>query len=71
MGNKVVLTKKVSFDSLKDTDENIAAMGNIIQDSGATPNQKWSQEKFHDNGKPICVFSFFNEFFKFINVLIH
>jgi hypothetical protein len=38
MGNEVVPTGKVSFDELKDTKENIAAMGSIIQDGGAAPN---------------------------------
>ena len=40
MGNEVVPTIKVSFDKLKDTEENIATMGNIIQDGGAAPDQK-------------------------------
>ena len=30
MGNKVILTRKVAFDRLKDTDENIATMSNIF-----------------------------------------
>ena len=33
IGNEVIPTGKVSFDSLKDTDINIAAKGNIIQSS--------------------------------------
>ena len=40
MGNEVVLTGKVFFDKSKDTDKNIAAMGNILQDGGATPDQE-------------------------------
>ena len=40
MGNEVVLTGKVSFNKLKDTEENTAAMGNIIQDGGAAPDKK-------------------------------
>ena len=35
IGIKVIPTRKVSFDLLKDTDNNIATKGNIIQDSGA------------------------------------
>ena len=35
IGNKVIPTRKVSFDKLKDTSNNIAAKGNIIQSSGA------------------------------------
>ena len=31
IGNEVIPTGKVSFDSLKDTDNNIATKGNIIQ----------------------------------------
>ena len=52
MGNEVILTGKVSFDKLKDTNENIAAMGNIIQDSGATPDKEWSQEGGPHVGPP-------------------
>ena len=33
IGNKVIPTGKVSFDKLKDTGNNIATKGNIIQDS--------------------------------------
>ena len=33
IGNKVIPTRKVSFDSSKDTDNNIATKGNIIQSS--------------------------------------
>ena len=40
MGNKVIPTREVSFDKLKDTNENIAAMGNIIQDGRATPDEE-------------------------------
>ena len=35
IGNKVIPTGKVSFNELKDTGNNIATKGNIIQDSGA------------------------------------
>ena len=34
IGNEVIPTGKVSFDELKDTDNNIATKGNIIQSSG-------------------------------------
>ena len=35
IGNEVIPTRKVSFDKLKDTSNNIATKGNIIQSSGA------------------------------------
>ena len=35
IGNKVIPTGKVSFDELKDTGNNVATKGNIIQDSSA------------------------------------
>ena len=35
IGNKVIPTRKVSFDSSKDTKNNIATKGNIIQSSSA------------------------------------
>ena len=35
IGNKVIPTGKASFDELKDTDNNIATKGNIIQSSSA------------------------------------
>ena len=35
IGNEVKPTRKVSFDLLKDTDNNIATKGNIIQSSSA------------------------------------
>ena len=35
IGNKVIPTRKVFFDESKNTDNNIAMKGNIIQDSGA------------------------------------
>ena len=35
IGNEVIPTRKVSFNESKDTDNNIAAKGNIIQSSGA------------------------------------
>ena len=34
IGNEVILTRKVSFDESKDTKNNIATKGNIIQSSG-------------------------------------
>ena len=34
IGNKVIPTRKVSFDPLKDTDNNSATKGNIIQSGG-------------------------------------
>ena len=34
IGNKVIPTGKVSFDESKDTGNNIATKGNIIQSSG-------------------------------------
>ena len=35
IGNKVIPTRKVSFDELKDANNNIATKGNIIQSSAA------------------------------------
>ena len=35
IGNEVISTGKVSFDESKDTGNNIATKGNIVQDSGA------------------------------------
>ena len=35
IGNNMIPTRKVSFNSLKDTTNNIATKGNIIQDSRA------------------------------------
>ena len=43
MGNKIILTGKVSFNESKDTDEDIAAIGNILQDGRAALEQEWSQ----------------------------
>ena len=40
MGNEMIPTGKVSFNLSKDTKENIAAMANIIQDGGATPDKE-------------------------------
>ena len=40
IGNEVILTRKVSFDSSKDTDNNIATKGNIIQSSSAALNRE-------------------------------
>ena len=40
IGNKVILTRKVSFDELKDTDNNIATKGNNTQDSRAAPDRE-------------------------------
>ena len=34
VGNEVIPTRKVSFDELKDTNNNITTKGNIIQSSG-------------------------------------
>ena len=36
IGNKVIPSRKVSFNSLKDTDNNIATKGSSIQSSGAS-----------------------------------
>ena len=40
IGNEVIPTQKVSFDLLKDTNNNIATKGNIIQSSGTTLDRK-------------------------------
>ena len=40
IGNEVIPTRKVSFDSSKDTDNNIATKGNIIESSSATLNRE-------------------------------
>ena len=40
IGNKVIPTGKVSFDELKDTDNNIATKGNIIQSRSAALNRE-------------------------------
>ena len=40
MGNTVIPTRKVSFNSLKDTNDNIATRDNIIQDGRATLNEE-------------------------------
>ena len=40
IGNKVIPTRKVSFNELKDTDNNIATKGNIIQSSSAAPDRE-------------------------------
>ena len=40
MGNEVILTGKVSFDELKDTNDNIATRDNIIQDSRAALDEE-------------------------------
>ena len=40
MGNEVILTGKVSFNELKDKNENIPTMDNIIQDGRATPDKE-------------------------------
>ena len=40
IGNKVIPTGKVSFDSSKDTNNNIATKGNIIQSSSAALNRE-------------------------------
>ena len=40
IGNEVIPTGKVSFDSSKDTNNNIATKGNIIQSSGTALNRE-------------------------------
>ena len=40
IGNKVIPTGKVSFDESKDTDNNIATKGNIIQSSGTAQDRE-------------------------------
>ena len=40
MGNEVVLTRKVFFDELKDTDENISTMSNILKDGETIPKRE-------------------------------
>ena len=40
IGNKVILTGKVSFNKSKNTDSNIATKGNITQDSRAAPDRE-------------------------------
>ena len=40
IGNEVIPTRKVSFNKSKDTDNNIATKGNIIQSSGAALNRE-------------------------------
>ena len=40
IGNKVIPTGKVSFNLSKDTDNNIATKGNIIQSSSAALNRE-------------------------------
>ena len=40
IGNEVIPTRKVSFNELKDTGNNIATKGNIIQSSGAALNRE-------------------------------
>ena len=40
IGIEVIPTRKVSFDKLKDTDNNIATKGNIIQSSSAALNRE-------------------------------
>ena len=40
IGNKVIPTRKVSFDELKDTNNNTATKGNIIQSSSAALNRE-------------------------------
>ena len=44
MGNEVIPTGKVSFNKSKDTGNNIATKGNILQESGAALDREWSQE---------------------------
>ena len=52
IGNKVILTGKVFFDKLKDTNNNIATKGNIIQSSGTALDREWSQEGGPQEGPP-------------------
>ena len=40
IGNEVIPTRKVSFDKSKDTDNNIATKGNVIQSSTAALNRE-------------------------------
>ena len=40
IGNEVIPTQKVFFDESKDTNNNIATKGNIIQDSSAALNRE-------------------------------
>ena len=40
IGNKVIPTGKVSFDKSKDTNNNIATKGNIIQSNSAALNRE-------------------------------
>ena len=40
IGNNMILTGKVAFDKSKDTNNNIATKGNIIQDSRAAPDRE-------------------------------
>ena len=40
IGNELILTGKVSFDELKETKNNIATKGNIIQSSSAAPDRE-------------------------------
>ena len=40
MGNEVILTRKVSFNKLKDKNDNIATRDSIIQDGGAILNEE-------------------------------
>ena len=40
IGNEVIPTGKVSFDKSKDTNDNIATKGNIIQSSGTALNRE-------------------------------
>ena len=52
IGNDVIPTGKVFFDESKDTDNNFATKGNIIQDSGDVPDREWSQEGRPQEGPP-------------------
>ena len=44
IGNKMIPTGKVLFNESKNTDNNIAMKGNIIQDSGTALDRELSQE---------------------------
>ena len=51
-GNEVIPTGKVSFDELKDTSNNIATKGNIIQSNGTALDRETSQEGGPQEGPP-------------------
>ena len=57
----------VSFDESKNTDNNIATKGNIIQDSRAALDRQWSQEGRPQEGPPksllghICLYAYMHK----------